>query len=176
MTERYYPSDGLLRGPRARVRSASPAHKRVLTAGRPFLLAESREAEFVTAQLCRKVRRFCGLWITGQSGRVGPSLTDLATCFRRFLAVKPPAQPYISHSATPKPECFRAALPYPPRSPSSMDQTGRLHKVAPTCRSAARPRQQAPGPHGSDCAGMRTATSILRTPQTRQASGCTTAK
>jgi hypothetical protein len=104
MTDRFYPSDGLLRLPRAQA---------------PFGVAGARD------RLAGMTIHFCGAnGAAEQSGQVGTFSYDLATCFRRFGAGETSGQTSYTVSTDAKPEMLRVRAPIPAAVPANMARPG----------------------------------------------------
>src|ERR1043166_949992 len=86
MTDRYVPSDGMLRAPRAEWPFSIVGAQDRLIGATVHLCAIHAATEFESAEHEERVKRFWTLWFVGQGARVGTISSDLGTCWRRFNA------------------------------------------------------------------------------------------
>lgn len=122
--ERYYPSDAVLRAPRAQWPFSIMGADERLKGATLHLCAVHAETEFETAEYREKVTRFWTLYFTGQGAKVGTISSDLGTCWRRFNAGDAKGQPVHQLSRETKAEMLRVPAPVAATLPVSLDQPG----------------------------------------------------
>jgi hypothetical protein len=108
MTERFYPSDGLLKSSPTEVPYGIAGAQSRLAGATLHVCWPNASAEFASAEHEQLVRRFWTLWTVGQSGRIGTITSDVPTCWRRFLAGETSGQTAYIAAANSKPEMLRA--------------------------------------------------------------------
>lgn len=124
MTERFYPSDGLLHTSRIEVPFGIAGEQARLAGATLHFCSPDSQNEYVTPEHEERVRRFWSLWTTGQSGRIGTFTSDLATCFQRFLAGEASGQAVYHAVRGAKAEMLRVPAPMPASLPASTDRPG----------------------------------------------------
>jgi hypothetical protein len=124
MTDRFYPSDGLLRAPRAQAPFGVAGARDRLAGMTIHFCGANGAAAFASAEHEELVRRFWSLWVVEQSGQIGTFSYDLATCFRRFGTGETSGQTSYTVSTDAKPEMLRVRAPIPAAVPASMARPG----------------------------------------------------
>jgi hypothetical protein len=125
MTDRYVPSDAMLRAPRAEWPFSVAGAESRLAAVTLHFCSPNGATEFESAEHAERVRRFWTLWTTGQAGRIGTFSNDLATCFRRFNAGDASGQTAYQLSRDGKAEMLRVPAHVPAMLPASFENPGR---------------------------------------------------
>jgi hypothetical protein len=124
MSDRYVPSDGTLRAPRAEwIFSTMGTEGRLAGVTLHFCMPNAA-AEFESEEHEFRVTRFWSLWTVSQGGRVGTFSHDLATCFRRFNTGETSGQAVYQPSRDAKPEMLRVPARVPAALPASFDNPG----------------------------------------------------
>jgi hypothetical protein len=124
MTDRFFPSDGLLRVPRTEAPFGIAGAERRLEGATLHFCWPGGQDEFATAEHEERMRRWWSMWTTGQSGRVGTFSYELATCFRRFHTGETSGQTAYKASPDAKPEMLRVRAPVPAALPASFATPG----------------------------------------------------
>jgi len=122
--DRYYPSDGVLRAPRAESPFSIVGADVRLKGATVHLCAVHAATDFESAEYRERLVRFWTVWLTGQGARVGTVSGDLGTCWRRFDAGEAKGQPVYQLSRETKAEMLRVPAPMTATLPVSLDQPG----------------------------------------------------
>jgi hypothetical protein len=124
MTDRYVPSDGTLRAPRAEWIFSTVGAEERLSGVTVHFCTPNAATEFESDAHEERVKRFWSLWTTAQNGRVGTYSHDLATCFRRFDAGDASGQTVYQVSREAKSEMLRVPARLPATLPASFETPG----------------------------------------------------
>jgi hypothetical protein len=124
MTDRYVPSDGTLRAPRAEWIFSTVGAEERLSGVTVHFCTPNAATEYESEEHEQRVRRFWSVWTTAQGGRVGTFSHDLATCFRRFDAGEASGQTVYQASREAKPEMLRVPARLPATLPASLENPG----------------------------------------------------
>jgi hypothetical protein len=124
MTDRFYPSDALLRTKRTESPFGTIGTEKLLSGMTLHFCWPNGQAEFVSVEHEERVKRWWSLWTTAQGGKVGTFTTDISVCARRFREGTSGGQTVYAPGRDEKPEMLRVAAPMPVALPASMDQPG----------------------------------------------------
>ena len=124
MTNRYYPSDGLLKLQRAETPYGTASAKAQLSQSTVYYCYPDSEAEFATTEHEERVRRWWAVWTAAQAGKAGGFSKDIATCFARLRSGDTSGQPAYPLHANEKPKMLRAPGPTPSSPPTSYTTPG----------------------------------------------------
>jgi hypothetical protein len=124
MTDRYVPSDGTLRAPRAEWIFSTMGAEEQLSGVTVHFCTPNAATEFESDAHEERVKRFWSLWTTAQGGRVGTFSHDLGTCFRRFDAGEASGQIVHQVSRDAKAEMLRVPARLPATLPVSFENPG----------------------------------------------------
>lgn len=124
MTDRFYPSDALLKTRRTETPFGVIGSEKLLTGMTLHFCSADGPAEFVSVEHEERVKRWWTLWATAQSGKIGTFTYDITTCSRRFRESTSAGQAVYSLARGDKPEMLRVPAPMPLALPASMEEPG----------------------------------------------------
>ncbi len=121
MTDRYVPSDALLRAPRSEWPYSVVGAQDRLAASTLHFLWPNGQAELESAPHEERVKRWWSIWTSAQGGKVGTMTFDPALAFKRFNSGESSGQPTYQPARDGKPEMIRVSALMPAVMPASFD-------------------------------------------------------